>query len=172
MWKYQCTAGQLSVKRSQSSQASRSKMFTPAPTRACSRSFQRACHAWESVSQWIINGCNVMTDDSERPVPSPSLTRLCRLGFHSQEETEGPRSLIDYFCQAHFCCPLRSVRPELSSNLSQSLSPWPQSHRTSPSFSEGVEPAHCPPSSQLSLGCDIWLEAPEEVEKVELEIKE
>lgn len=124
------------MNRSQSSQVSRSKCShlcqhvrarTPFSTRV-----GRACHAWESVSQWIINGCNVMTDDSERPVP-PHPWPGCVVLVSTVRRRRRPTQSDWLILSSTLLLSLRSVRSELFCNLSQSLSAWLQSHRASPS---------------------------------------
>lgn len=110
-------------------------MFTPVPTRACSQCSQHvgcACHAWESVSQWIINGCNVMIDDSERSVP-PHPWPGCVILVSMVRRRRRPMQSDWLILSSRLLLSLHSVRSELSCNLSQSLSAWLQSHRTSPS---------------------------------------
>lgn len=64
------------------------QMLTPVPTHACSRAFQQACWWIKQLSLCIINGRNVMTDDSEQPIPPPSLAQRCLLGFHGSEKRQ------------------------------------------------------------------------------------
>lgn len=81
------------------------------------------------LSLCIINGRNVMTDDSEQPIPPPSPAQRCRLGFHGSEKTKAHTIwLINSVKQAF------TVHAELCFSLSQSLSAWLKSHRTSPSL--------------------------------------
>lgn len=89
---------------------------------------ERTTH--KQLSQWIINGCNVMTDDSEQPVPPhpwPSGVILVSTVRKRQRPTQ-----FDWLILSSTLLPsLHSVQSELSLNLSQSLSAWMQSHRTS-----------------------------------------
>lgn len=95
------------------------------------------------LSQWIINGCNVMTDDSERPVPPhpwPSGVVLVSTVRKRQRPTQ-----FDWLILSSTLLPsLHSVQSELSLNLSQSRSAWLQSHRASHRHSWK---RICPPST-------------------------
>lgn len=115
-----------SVIRLQSSQVSRSKCAHLCKRVHAHTPFSMhvgcACHAREPLSEWIINGCNVMTDDSERPIPPRPLTRLCRLGFHGQRETEAHAVWLINSVKHTFAvpaqCPVRALPQSLTITIS------------------------------------------------------
>lgn len=108
-----------------------------------------ACHVREYVSQWIINGCNVMTDDSERTVP-PHPWPGCVVLVSTVRRRRRPTQSDWLILSSTLLLSLHSVRSELSCNLSQSPSAWLQKSQKI-SIIPDREPAHCPPLSSICL---------------------
>lgn len=113
-----------------------------------------ARHARQSVSQWVINGCNMMTDDSERPVPP----RPCPCGVvlvSMVRRTQRPTQADWLILSSTLLLSLHSVRPELLQSLtitismtakSQNISVIHETSRTHPS-SIFLNSPHIPPKS-------------------------
>lgn len=122
---------QLSVNRLQSSQMSRSKCSHLrqhiSALSACTSAERATC---KRLSRWIINGRNVMTDALEQPIPPhlwPSTVALVSMVWRRRRPTQ----FVWLILSSTLSPSLYSIQPELSWNLSKSLSAWLQGHKTS-----------------------------------------